>query len=110
MQDVAYGSDPVRSILDEILSLPFDELDHYGYESRLRYTLRRLSGIKHEAFADEREVRLVVQDNFHLPHSDIRVSASGALVAYRKVVFPSEAVRSITMLPGGPMRRGLVAC
>lgn len=107
VQEVEYGSEPVRSILDEVANLPVDDGDSGAHEVRLRSTFRRLSGIKHEAFADEREVRLVVQDNYHIPDPKVRVSPSGLLVAYRTVTFPFEAIRSITMAPGanGPRTR-----
>lgn len=100
LQDVEYGSDPVLSVFHAVLAIPFDEGNSGANEGRLRETFKRLSGIKHEAFADEREVRLVVQDNYHVPDPKVRVSAAGLLVAYRSVVFPFEAVRSITMAPG----------
>lgn len=100
LQEVQYGSVPVHSILEEVLSLPFDKGDSRGYESMLRSVFRRLSSVKHEAYADEREVRLVVQDEYHIPYSYTRVTAAGELAAYRKVVFPFEAVRSITIAPG----------
>ena len=66
----------------------------------MREVLKRLSGVKHDAFADEREARMVLQAQHNADDPSIRVSLSGALVAYRKVIFPFEAVRSITIAPG----------
>lgn len=98
VHDVRYGEEPVRAVLEEVLAASAD--DGKPFEPRLRELFRQLSGIKHKAFEDEREVRLVVNDAYHLPYSETRISAAGELVAYRRVAFPFEAVRSITMAPG----------
>lgn len=104
--DVSYGVGEVESILDEAMGLPFEDGNAFGREGQLRTILKRLPSVKHDAFADEREARLVVQElGHHAVDPGIRVSAAGALVAYRRVVFPFEAVRSITMAPGANVSR-----
>jgi hypothetical protein len=101
IQEVSYGAAQVESILDDVMRMSLEDARPHVQESRLREILKRLSGIKHEAFADEREARLVLQtQGHHAANPSIRVSASGAMVAYRKLVFPFEAVRSITIAPG----------
>lgn len=98
IQDVSYGAEHVVPILNEIMALPYGDEAH---EARLREVLKKLSGVKHEAYSDEKEARMIVQEQgHHAADPSTRVSASGALVAYRKIVFPFEAVRSITMAPG----------
>lgn len=101
IQDVSYGEDRVLPILDKVLAVPPEEGNPFGYEWRVREVLSQLSSIKHGAYADEREARLIVQEvHHHVLDPSIRISAAGALVAYRKIVFPFEAVQSITMAPG----------
>ena len=101
IQDVSYGAAPVDSILDDVMELSSEDPSLHLQEGRLREVLKRLSAVKHDAFADEREARLVLQaQGHHAADPSIRVSATGALVAYRKLVFPFEAVRSITISPG----------
>ena len=101
IQDVSYGAAEVESILNDVMAIPFEDPRLHLQEGRLRDVLKRLSGVKHDAFADEREARLVLQaQGHHAADPSIRVSAAGALVAYSKLVFPFEAVRSITISPG----------
>lgn len=113
IEDVSYGELHVAPILAEIMAVPFDLEQPYLYEGRLRTAMNKLSSIKHPAFEDEREARLIVREvHHHAVDPDVRVSASGALVAYRKVIFPFEAVQSITMAPGAnapQQRRALEA-
>ena len=113
IENVSYGAQHVAPIVAKIMSLPFDLEGSFLYEGRLRTAMNKLSSIKHPAFEDEREARLVVREvHHHAVDSDVRVSASGALVAHRKVMFPFEAVQSITMAPGAnapQQRRALEA-
>lgn len=109
-QEISYGVAQVDSILEELLEISAGDADEKD-ESRLRETFRKLSGIKHIAFADERETRLVVQElGDFAPDPSVRLSSAGALVAYQKIVFPFDAVRCITVAPGANVaqtRRGL---
>ena len=75
--------------------------DPHYIEPRLREIFSRLPQTKHPAYADEREVRLVLleQGDFS-PDPQVRVGANGILVAFHKIVFPFEAIRSITIAPG----------
>lgn len=72
----------------------------------LRAELRALASVKHASFADEREVRLVIQRAGDLsPNPAVRISPSHGLVAYHEVAFPHDAIISITTAPGGNQAR-----
>lgn len=108
IDDVSYGEQHIGAILAAIMEVPLDlELSH------LRVAMNNLSGIKHLAFEDEREARLIIQESHHSAvDPQVRVSASGGLLAYRRVVFPFEAIQSVTMAPGANVpqqRRALQA-
>jgi hypothetical protein len=113
IEDVSYGDLHVAPILAEIMAVPLNLEQPHLHKELLRTAMNRLSSIKHAAFSDEREARLIVREkHHHAVDLDVRASASGALVAYRKVVFPFEAVQSITMAPGAnapQQRRALQA-
>lgn len=113
IQDVVYGANHVAPFLDEVMAVPNDDENPFRFEALLRGVLSKLSSIKHEAYEDEREARMIVQElHHHAIDPSVRVSAAGALVAYRKVVFPFEAVQSITMAPGAnaaQTRRAILA-
>lgn len=112
IEDVSYGELHVKPILDEILAAPFEAHQTHLNEQVLRTAMRKLSNIKHPAFEDEREVRLIVRAEHHALDSGVRVSASGTLVAFQTVVFPYEAVQSITIAPSAnapQQRRALQA-
>jgi hypothetical protein len=113
IEDVSYGERHVEPILDAILAAPFDSQQPYLNEQALRTAMNNLSNIKHPAFEDEREARLIVRaEHHHALDTDVRVSASGVLVAHQTVVFPYEAVQSITIAPGAnapQQRRALQA-
>lgn len=101
VQDVTYGASQVEPVFDDVMRMALEHLSPHLQEPRLREILKQLTEIKHEAFEDEREARLVLQaQGHHAADPSIRVAANGALVAYRKLVFPFEAVRSITIAPG----------
>jgi hypothetical protein len=61
VQDVSYGTTQVESILEQVMEMASDGQSLHLQEGRLREVLKRLSGVKHEAFADEREARMVLQ-------------------------------------------------
>lgn len=111
--DVSYGERHVAPILADLLSSPSGLEGPFLNEERLRRAMDKLSSIKHAAFEDEKEARLIVREvHHHAVDPDVRVSSSGALVAYRKVKFPFEAVQCITMAPGAnapQQRRALEA-
>lgn len=107
IEDVTYGDHRISPLLQEVLSAASSDPWTFESESRFRKIFASLSTIKHPAYEDEREARLILQEVHH--HADdpgVRVSASGALVAYRKIVFPFDAVTSITIAPGsnGPQQ------
>lgn len=101
VQDVTYGEEGVAPISEEVMSILGAPEDAHLHESLVRESLNKLSSIKHQAFRDEHEARLIVQEvHHHSADPRVRVSAAGALVAYREIVFPFEAVQSITLAPG----------
>lgn len=58
-----------------------------------------LAGIKNPAFREEREVRIIAFANSCTTPPQIREN-NGRIVPYRPLVFPFEAIRSITVGPG----------
>lgn len=100
--DVTYGETASGPALAEILrQITRPDFEVAKHEHLLRHELRRLIAIKHEAFADEREVRLVVQEMGDLtPVAKVRVSPASGLVAYHEIAFSYDAIRSVTIAPG----------
>lgn len=95
--DLAYGASSVGELVDQLMALETDA----DWEWKLHGILRRLAEVKHDAFADERETRLIVQEvGDHAPARAVRASPSMGLVSYHQVTFPYAAVRSITIAPG----------
>lgn len=110
IDDVSYGDASIAPLLDDLLALPIDDRADVR-EAHIRRVLESLASIKHAAFSDEREARLTVRElGHHAMDAEVRVSASGILVAFRKLLFPFGAVRSITMAPSanfGQTRKAL---
>lgn len=113
IEDVTYGEEHVAPVLTEVMAAPCEPEQPYVDEWRLREAMNKLASIKHPAYEDEKEVRLIVQEvHHHALDPDVRVSATGSLVAFRRIVFPFEAVQSITLAPGAnapQQRRALEA-
>ncbi|TFD13523.1 DUF2971 domain-containing protein [Cryobacterium sp. TMT1-2-2] len=100
IQDVSYRAAHVESILHDVMQVSLDDPNLDLRESLVREVLKTLSAVKHDAYADEKEARMLVQAQHNASDPSIRASASGSLVACRKVVFPFAALRSITIAPG----------
>ncbi|MBM7411526.1 hypothetical protein JOE38_001349 [Clavibacter michiganensis] len=100
VEDVIYGETDLEHLVREIQSLNADELKRDQLDTELRSVFQKLSYRKHDAFADEREARLVIRIvGHHALDARVRVSGTGSLVSYRTFNFPREAIRSITMAP-----------
>lgn len=106
---VEYGDGGAREVIETVLgevetpgaSTPADEL--------LDRLMPRLSQIKHPAFAEEQEVRLVVfRTGDFSPQPRLR-SANGHLVPYYPIAFPHEAIRSIRVGPSAYRDRSRIA-
>lgn len=110
--DVAYGHPAVSPILDSLLDPASLNGSSDVQEWQVRSVLAGLAQVKHEAFADERETRLVVRElGDFAPDQSVRASPRG-LLSFHRVAFPREAVKSITVAPGRDLhfaRRGLEA-
>ncbi|OII39303.1 DUF2971 domain-containing protein [Plantibacter sp. MMLR14_011] len=106
VEEVSYDSARIQEVAEIIMTTPLVVGEPFADEARLRLTLRAVAGVKHHAFADEKEARLIVQavGDFAADPS-VRVAADGSLVAYRKVAIPFEAVRSITIAPAANVQR-----
>lgn len=106
VEEVSYVSDRIHEVAATIMSTPLVSGETLEDEAQLRATLRALAGVKHGAFADEKEARLIVQavGDFAADPS-VRVAADGSLVAYRKIAIPFEAVRTITIAPAANVQR-----
>ncbi|MFD2341277.1 DUF2971 domain-containing protein [Clavibacter michiganensis subsp. tessellarius] len=100
IQDVAYGEGGLDKLVADIRDIGLDKAEREQVDAELRTIFKSLSYRKHDAFADEREARLVVRTvGHHALDARVRVSASGSLVSYRTFYFPREAIRSITIAP-----------
>ena len=109
---VEYGREGAGAIIDAL----FDELGaqetiHSGTlaEHLLSRLMPDLARIKHPAFAEEQEVRLVVfRTGDHSPQPRLR-AANGHLVPYYPLAFPHEAIRSIRVGPAVHRERSRLA-
>lgn len=110
--DVGYGADAVMPLFELILSLAIARETEGMSEWDLREVLAGTARVKHEAFADERETRLIVRElGDFAPDKSVRPSPKG-LVSFHRVAIPREAVTSITVAPGADLhsaRAGLEA-
>ncbi|MGI5951024.1 MAG: DUF2971 domain-containing protein [Brooklawnia sp.] len=100
--EVAYGEDAAQTLSDQILALALDsDFSFDRDEHKVRDILRSLVAVKHGAYADEREVRLVIRRTGDFsPNRSVRVSPSLGLVAYHELAFLHNAIVSITTAPG----------
>lgn len=107
IEDVGYGqyaANIVAQRVAELVCQPDFSLDRDEY--LLRDILRSLATVKHPAYEDEREARLVVHRTGDLsPNPSVRVSPVIGLVAYHEIAFPHDAVVSITAAPGTSQQR-----
>ena len=105
--EVAYGDEVANKLADQVIALvaqPNFTLDSQQYT--LSQALRSLVSVKHPAYADEREARLVVHRTGDFsPDPLVRASPSTGLVAYHEVAFPRDALVSITTAPGAGQKR-----
>lgn len=109
VSSVAYGDAAATQLSDEVASI----VNERGFtfresKGKVLQVLQGLVSIKHDAYADEREARLIVHRNLDAcfgPDPSLRVSPSMGLVAYHKLVFPHQAVVSIVAAPGKDQSR-----
>jgi hypothetical protein len=100
VEEVLYGEPGIEHLVNAILAVDTTDIDAYAFDYRMRTAFAQLARIKHSAFADEREARIVLRRVGDFAHDEsVRISAAGSLVAYRCFQFPHDAIRSITLAP-----------
>lgn len=99
---VTYGAGELETVVDQLIRMleaePNESWINPSFEE-LKVLVTACASTKHEAFSEEKEVRLLgfpVHHNSDLP--ELR-SGAGHLVPFHKVGFPAEAIRSITVGP-----------
>ena len=99
---VNYGLNPTRQLASKIVStITKDSFNLEEGRHELGSILRSLATVKHPAYEDEREVRLIVRRTGDFsPNPLVRASPTAGLVSYHEVAFPHEALVSITTAPG----------
>lgn len=94
VREVQYGEEAAANMLRGAI------LAANASPGRADQWVREAAYVKHSAFVDESESRLVVYQNSCHDRTECRVRSGGQLVTYLRVKFPFEALRSITLAPG----------
>jgi Protein of unknown function (DUF2971) len=102
---VRYGDaaveEAVTSVLGSVAPKPVSHLGVIGFHRAQSVVLPALAGIKHAAFSEEREWRLVVVSGPHKP--SFRVGPLG-VTPYIGLRYPTEAIAEIVIGPGPEQR------
>ncbi|MDP8955693.1 MAG: DUF2971 domain-containing protein [Actinomycetota bacterium] len=105
LKRVTYGIGAADDLFSELLDdvsrdTNLAHMSMHAYYMAFRITAA-LAAVKHPAFAEEREWRLVVASEEHELADQIEFRASPiAVVPYIKIPFPLEAIRSVRVGPG----------
>lgn len=109
---VRYDENNVRLLVDRITTEMW-EGGTSGTAERAERLLDQFTldftGIKHDSFKEEEEERLVVFPTGDLSPAVRLRSSDGRLVPYIAVTIPHEAIRSVTIGPGGSRQQQRVA-
>lgn len=110
LSPIGYGEEAVETTLNFVLkkinsSMPLAAL----VEQTIHRILPDLARYKHDAFAEEKEVRLIVFRNGDLSPTPRLRAANGHLVPYFPIAFPYSAVRSIRVGPSPHRERSRMA-
>lgn len=110
LRPVDYGEQAIDRLCNELLR-HFDDRDvsgldgcDYGCEGYIEavsFCLPQIALVKHEAFKQEKEWRLVVP-HYNLKYDEVKVRpGTQGVVPYVELGFPREAVAEIVIGPGG---------
>lgn len=104
---VRYGRDAVETLCAEIIAYfenrrPTGHPGTGGFFDAVNFCMPRLAFVKHAAFAQEREWRLV-HSRYNQPLEDVQVRTSPTLIPYVQCPFDDLAVREIVIGPGGDL-------
>ena len=117
---VQYGESAIKALCDRVIehfaSIEIAPSDGYqlgqsdghpaervGYVEAVSFCLPQVALVKHEAFAQENEWRLVVP-RYDLDYSNIKVRAiGGRLIPYVECPFEDDAISEIVIGPGGDL-------
>jgi hypothetical protein len=105
IQRVLYGEEGLESLRRDVAQL-FDHraVSHpgsAGFTDAVNVILPRLARVKHRAFEEEKEWRLIVSRYGFGPAKKLYLRESGRLVPYLKLKFDPSAVAFIYIGPGG---------
>ena len=101
---VGYGQAAITllmtGIIDDLLALPSATTASTGFLEAVHYCMPRVARIKHEAFEEEREWRLIVSRYGVDPAKDIEFRYGSRLIPFIKLAFEKPAVSHIYIGPG----------
>lgn len=103
---VNYGSEKAKVICDDLVDSIIEEESNASYMGQWpqlftsSIALWKMCLVKHKAFEDEREWRLVVADFALKPIPEFRSSATLGVVPYIVLNLPKKAIKSIVVGPG----------
>lgn len=105
LRQVLYGDDGVHAICDEIIEFlrtrpPSGHPGTHGYFDALNFCMPRLASVKHDAFDEEVEWRLIAS-NYGGTAPPVKVRTSPRLSPYIELSFQSSCVAEIVIGPGG---------
>lgn len=113
---VEYGEEQGEELISEMVSYVLtDHLRTFNLHQRfadgaLTRKLHSLASVKHRAFSDERETRLVLRARPPAGRPPrIRVSPTAGVVPYHAMRFPNYALRTVTVAPGQNQQRAVHA-
>src|SRR5690625_5964658 len=93
---VGYGDGAREEILNELLELLCrSDFTFENNIDEINLLLDKFVSVKHDAYSDERETRLVLRNGSCHTDSKVRVSASMGIVPFVELAFPSEALKKI---------------
>ncbi|MDV6265071.1 DUF2971 domain-containing protein [Rhodococcus globerulus] len=103
---VGYGSKKAKLICDELVESIVEQEANASYMGQWpqlftsSIALWKMCLVKHKAFEDEREWRLVMADFVQKPIPEFRSSATLGVVPYIVLNLPKKAIKSIVVGPG----------
>jgi len=106
LQKIAYGDAQRDSICDEILEYLQTRPSRghpgtHGYYDAVNFCMPRLATVKHDAFKQEEEWRLIVSKYGVGTPAEVRVRPSPRLTPYIELAFETSCVAEIVIGPGG---------
>lgn len=102
---VGYGDDAVASLCAEVIDYfgnrqPTGRPGMHGFFDAVNFCMPKLAFVKHAAFEQEREWRLV-HSRYNQQLEDVKVRTTPTLIPYVECPFDDLTVREIVIGPGG---------